>query len=710
MTIRFNQQSKSQNFSHEIRSMIGTSAPDLMALPLSELEQGLANKSIDIGMCGLVISQHRLSRFDFTNPFYFSTGLLGVIKLRAHEPTAEFIALKLVNCIDQQLLLVLIFLLISVMVFGHLMSISDCVLHANPIFRKSYFEAVQDGIWMAFIMQSSIGFGDIVPKSLCSRVLAVVWMFLSISLMTIIYGIMSNNFGVMDLKMSGELEGIQGPEDMARFSVGSTLNRSDEMFRNRFVSDNFRVFDSQSETFKALINGDIQVAIERPELVTYYDTSAEFRNQFRVVGSVFDSEGVGFAVSRAGEATPHPLLNLLSLAVADATRTNWQNEQVVRNKWFHLDTPRSTSPQEDLSIAGYTNLMSYLEYSLAGVFGFWVVLSLIEFVFRYPRYRARNDVCTIVRHVLGLPPYDSAQDKAVNAHVRRERVRSGLRKVISRLRRQQQNQENLDSILSVGNLAEADEQGDVSGSESRTFDLDIFSDFVGRLLSAEQRKLQGSLLKSTGRLLLGCLWDRLFTLNYARCGAEYAVKLFVRSYKMVVDDTDLFGSSTMQCEDDIAADVILHALMQHERHWFREGSLMFPYRTLDEAQLKAERQCHQMARTLAILRDKKAELLNILESGTCAARSSKLNDLEDFRIGSDETPSNCAKISAQVRQGAGTNSTFRFAKRPSFVAPDMDSDLVAESSRGSPHRGRRRSSTREKYFLRRASMTKLFLF
>ena len=96
------------NVSQEIVAYVGNSTPKIVGLPLPDIENGLSNGTIDIGMCGLFITQERIKKFDFASPFYLATGLQAVIKLRDHQPTAEFMVNKLIQCIDGKTLLILI--------------------------------------------------------------------------------------------------------------------------------------------------------------------------------------------------------------------------------------------------------------------------------------------------------------------------------------------------------------------------------------------------------------------------------------------------------------------------------------------------------------------------------------------------------------------------------------------------------------------------
>jgi len=616
--------------------LVGTSAPNITALPLIDIEKGLESGSIDVGMCGLFVTESRLLRYDFTNPFYFATGLQAVIKLRALEPSALFIVMQLVGCIDGKTLLILILLLISVIVFGHLMSITDCWLHDKPIFRKSYFETVQDGIWLAFIMLSTIGFGDIVPKSLGARMLAIIWMFISIGLMAIIYAIMTSNFGSMNLQMLGDLEQIQGIKDLAAFSVGSTLSPTGPEFRGRFISKQFRTYPSHEALFQAFLKDEIQVVVERQEIVTYYNTmKADYVSKMLPVGPVFNSDGVGFGVRRTSEVAPHPLLNLLSLAVADATRTSWQSEDTTRKLWFGEAVAVGVDPEtlHAMSNGGYMSVLVVLEYVLAAAFGFWFVVSFLEFSWRYPKYKARNDVCAVVRDCLGMAPHGSLKDKMITASMRHDQVRMGLSKLVRVMRSKTELQGKFDSALATprpeGGGIDGDddkaprlgtrpsrrpsrEDGSFRSEMDMLFDLDAFATHVAGVMAREQRAGSASVLRSTGRMFLGRCWEWVSAHNYSTRGPELVRGLFLASYSTVIDDSDGFGTVTTQCELQTAEVTVLHLLAQEERHWFREGSLMFAFRSSGDDG-GSDREQNQLLRVVNTILEKQVEVLALCD-------------------------------------------------------------------------------------------------
>ena len=408
--------------------------------------------------------------------------------------------------------------------------------------------------------------------------------------MAIIYAIITSNFSAMDLKMKGELEGIQSVVDLVRYKVGSSFNAGSAELRGRRISPSFRTFASHTEVFQALLDDEIQVAVERPEIIRYFNTmEANFTGKLLTVGAVFNVDGVGVGVRRVDEVTPHPVMGLLSAAVFDATRTAWRAEEQTRVRWFGEDVPFSEDALADLSEAGYTDVMVLLEYAMLAAFLFFALVSLIEFAFRYPRYKARNDTCAMVRQCLSLAARGSHEDYTMSRLVRRDRVRTGLSRLLGLIRSKGGVQGKLDSAVTAadGGLDHAGaglaivKRGSTLMAGEEALDVDQFSAHVGEAMGREQRA-PGGVFTSLGKRLFGSAWDRVAAVNYSKHGPALVRGRFERSRLAVVQSADAGGDGRTMPLDE-AVDVVLHMLAREERRWYREGSLIFAFRSDDPA-------------------------------------------------------------------------------------------------------------------------------
>ena len=232
------------------------------------------------------------------------------------------------------------------MIFGHLISASENLnLALQSDFRDNYFEGTQDGMWFSIIVMSTVGFGDIVPRTSPGRFLTILWIFLSIALTTILAAIITANFGNLVLVPNRAVESITSPSDLAPYRVGTALQYAQDKLLQHNPNMTVIKFpqNTQQDMLRALLNGTIDVAVDRFEAIQYYNAvDDEFAGRLLPIGPVFNQAPVSFGVRRGPGGEAHPLLRLLSLAVADATRGQWEEASTRSTLWFGDPTTIST--------------------------------------------------------------------------------------------------------------------------------------------------------------------------------------------------------------------------------------------------------------------------------------------------------------------------------------------------------------------------------
>ena len=180
--------------------MVGTSPPKLLRMPISEIQERLAESSLDIGMCGLFLTLERLELFDFVNPFYQPSGFQAVVVSPTPQLSVSDLLLAMLGCFDSKTQLIGLFLLLFVFGFGHIAAaLENFSFSEARNLRSGYGESTMDGMWIAANVMSSVRFGAVLPKSLPGRILTVVWAYLSIALTGMFVGLIISNFLAMRL-------------------------------------------------------------------------------------------------------------------------------------------------------------------------------------------------------------------------------------------------------------------------------------------------------------------------------------------------------------------------------------------------------------------------------------------------------------------------------------------------------------------------------
>ena len=411
----------------EMLSMVGDSPPPFLAYTFQAMQDGLKNKSLDIGICGIFMTQgqdlSRLKHFDFTI-HYLSSGLQATVPRVYTKPSLLFAFTAIIDTLDAKAQLVFILLLIFVMAFGHIFAAAErsALDNASDVqVRSNFFEGSQDGMWYAFVLMSTVGLGDIAPRTFAGRLLSVAWMFTSIALTSMLYAIVATNFSNLQLIPSTDIA-VASAADLAPYSLGTALSSAANILPTLAPGARVTAFpaNTQADVFRALLNGSIDVAVERPETVDYFNRRVpEFQGRLLPVGPVFAPEGVAFAVKRPSPAVPHPLLHLLTLAVAEATRTDYAAFEEIYARWFGIAAADATNAELRGKLEGDTVVQlrgqAFIVLLVAGMA--WVAISAATVLRRLPGIRARNHICQALRGLLGIP--EQVRDHCVEVgHVR----------------------------------------------------------------------------------------------------------------------------------------------------------------------------------------------------------------------------------------------------------------------------------------------------
>ena len=584
------------NITDEMLRMVGNSPPTLIPMTSAKILSGLTAGTIDIGMCGYFVTADRLAAFDFTSPFYFMSGLQAVIRKGADQPSIMFVLLQLMSTVDALAQLIAVILLLCVMVFGHLIAaVENLKLSKQEDFRDNYFEGTQDGMWFSIVVMSTVGFGDLVPRTTPGRFLAILWIFLSIALMAILFAIITANFSVLVLVPTRAVDSISSPYDLAPFKVGTALQYASDKLRQRMPNMTLIKFaqNTQPDVFNSLLNNSIEVAVDRYEAIQYYNTLDEtFKNKLKPVGMVFNQEGVGFGVKRINATTPHPLLHLLSLAVADATRGDWQQAATTSILWFGDPTAATSEDPTvpDLEHAAVANVKTQTATALGVLFGAWFFIVLCISAWSFPHFQARYKVCELVKRSAGI-----SETSAVS--VMKAQALAALADLPGRpeflaAQRRDSACPPVEAVL-VTDKGAAKDPGPAGGAAGAArFRASHYIHYIA-----------AQLVESNPRARF---WQRLTQLDYGRRvprdgrGETEAYELvrsaFFDSYKAVealIDDWKPPSDDMTLSLDDLA-DVVLDMVSREASGWFTEGGLFFPHRSVDTENLSSDRAFEQV--------------------------------------------------------------------------------------------------------------------
>jgi len=192
---------------------------------LKSLLDAVADGSLDVGIAAITITSEREKRFDFSHSYY-TTGLSIAVPKNMNEGWWAVL-----SGLFSYRMFVIISVLISILL---LIGTATWLLERrkNPEnFHPHPIKGIASGVWWAAVTMTTVGYGDMTPKTLGGRMIALFWMFASLLLVSSIIAGVASTLTVARMEPL-----ISTPEDLARGKVVSIKHSvSDTYLRSRRI-------------------------------------------------------------------------------------------------------------------------------------------------------------------------------------------------------------------------------------------------------------------------------------------------------------------------------------------------------------------------------------------------------------------------------------------------------------------------------------------
>lgn len=236
----------------------------------------------DVAITGISITRERETVVDFSQP-YFDAGLQ--IMTRIDEGVRVTDVLE--QLFSPALLQTLALMAATIFVTANLIWLIE--RHRNSEdFPRPYLRGLWESVWWATSTLSS-GSGEVNPRSVLGRIVAVLWMFAAIFLIAHFTAVMTSNLTLQNLR--GSIASVNDLPGKAVITVdGSTAAR---FLTSRDIGHQ-RV-QTIEEAYAALERGQAQAIVYDAPVLRYY-AAHDGRDRVKVVGAPFNNEKYGIAL------------------------------------------------------------------------------------------------------------------------------------------------------------------------------------------------------------------------------------------------------------------------------------------------------------------------------------------------------------------------------------------------------------------------------
>jgi polar amino acid transport system substrate-binding protein len=265
---------------------------------------------LDVSIGALTITAEREDRLDFSESFYLS-GLGLAVKT---APGTGGILAWLGRVLVWNFWKIVVALLASLALVA--MLIWALERKSNP---KEFggdgkvYRGIGSALWWSAVTMTTVGYGDLAPRSPVGRLVAIAWMFISLFLVSWFTASMASILTTerMDVGTGGLV--VRGPDDLRRLHVGVITGTSSEDYMRRHQIDYISI--PPRELLEAVLNGRVQAVLADAPTLRYAARSEMYAGKITVLPQTFQTEQYGIAL-RDGSPWRKPvdraLLHLLA--------------------------------------------------------------------------------------------------------------------------------------------------------------------------------------------------------------------------------------------------------------------------------------------------------------------------------------------------------------------------------------------------------------
>ena len=253
-----------------------------------EIIDAVQNKSADVGVGAISVTSKREEVIDFSQPFYESG--LQVLVAGGGGSFADNIVQMITNLFSLELIGMFLLLLATMFIISHIVW-----RYEHKVNSDQWPEDYKAGIWESFWWTLSTllvgGADNKGPVGVGGRIVAIVWMLLSIVLVSLLTASFTTTLTINTLK--GD---INGPGDLPGRKVATVKGSTTESWLTTQGATAVP-FDDVAKCITALRDGQVQAVVYDAPVLQY--ESAKLNDEkLQMVGPVFQRQNYAFALQQ----------------------------------------------------------------------------------------------------------------------------------------------------------------------------------------------------------------------------------------------------------------------------------------------------------------------------------------------------------------------------------------------------------------------------
>jgi len=250
---------------------------------LGSLLNAVENHEVDISINPLTVTPERLAKMEFTQPFFITNLAIAVKK----EQKSPFVRL-LLNIFSWQFWTAIALLAFVILIFGFLAWIFERK-HNKEEFGNNA-RGLWDSFWWSAVTMTTVGYGDRSPRSIGGRIVALIWMFTAIIIISGFTASIASSLTVGQLSL--EISDLQDLRD-ARVATIAGSTSHDYLELKKIASKRVA---STDKALNMLAEGKIDAFVYDEPLLRYKIIELKFQEEIMVAPARFLTQYYAYAL------------------------------------------------------------------------------------------------------------------------------------------------------------------------------------------------------------------------------------------------------------------------------------------------------------------------------------------------------------------------------------------------------------------------------
>ncbi|MBT8288235.1 MAG: transporter substrate-binding domain-containing protein [Bacteroidia bacterium] len=241
--------------------------------------RALDYNELDLSIDPMYVNATRLKLFDISQPYFISS--IGVATTSKDRSQLQVF---LSNFFSVDFLRLILLLVVIIFVFGFILWAVEH-RHNKRQFRPGLI-GLFDGLWWSAVTMTTVGYGDKAPKTKAGRIIAMIWMFTAIVLISGFTATIASTLTVRAL--GSDIETIQ---DLKLDPTISTVyGSSAHDFLNKHQVNVGHIYDSPEEAVRGLVKKETNVLVYDRMVLDYIINSNQLGESIHLLSVNFNKQ------------------------------------------------------------------------------------------------------------------------------------------------------------------------------------------------------------------------------------------------------------------------------------------------------------------------------------------------------------------------------------------------------------------------------------